>query len=114
MTIYGFPCISYILSVPSFLFLPINYKYVHRIPRFPFKMIELGLNFLFLKTYSVESAAPEYQFMIAEPTGGVVGQMAGIQQRLDFPAGTGVTPVGMTASQLAQRRAFRSVGAGIR
>lgn len=50
------------------------------------------------RTYPIVSTTSENEFVIAETTGGVVGQMAGIQKRLDFPAGAGVAPVGVTAS----------------
>lgn len=63
--------------------------------------------------YPIISTTAKHEFMVAESAGGVAGQMAGVQERLNFPAGTGVTPFGVTATELAQRRALSSVRAGV-
>lgn len=63
--------------------------------------------------YPIISTTPEHQFMVAESAGGVVGQMAGVQKRLNLPTGAGVTPSRVTATELAQRRTFSSVRAGV-
>lgn len=65
------------------------------------------------QTHSVVSSTSKDEFMVSQSAGGVVGQMAGVQKRLNLPAGTGVTPVCVTATELAQRRAFGSVRAGV-
>jgi hypothetical protein len=64
-------------------------------------------------SHPVVSTTSKDELVVAESAGGVVGQMAGVQKRLNLPAGAGIAPVGVTASKLAQRRAFSSVGAGV-
>lgn len=64
-------------------------------------------------TYPVISTTSKDQLVISKSAGGVVGQMAGVQQWLYFPAGASVAPVGMAATELAQRRAFGTVCTGV-
>ena len=49
-------------------------------------------------THPVVSATSKDQLVISESAGGVVAQMAGVQERLHLPAGAGVAPVGVTAT----------------